>query len=275
LSRTNNIGLIIADISNNFYGEFAEGVLARAKAAGRHVIVCPTGEDSEAEREYVDVLLQQRVDGIIAFPTTGSTQVWEDVLRHGTSLVFVDRMIDELDVPAVLPDNVGGTKAAIEYLLALGHRRIAFLGGPQDLTSGRQREYGYREAMTEAGLTVDDDLVVRARFTRNNAHATALRLLHSPPAPTAIFASNNVLAEAAMAAIRDSGMRMPADISLMMFDDVPWARITSPPITVVAQPTRQMGDEAAQLVCAAQPHTGQRVRPVELIIRQSCKPIHI
>jgi LacI family transcriptional regulator len=276
LQRTNNIGLIVADISNNFYGEFAEGVLSAAKDLGKHVIVCASGEDPLTEREYADVLLQQRVDGIIAFPTGHNIDVWQGAQRLGVHVVFVDRIVDALKVPTLIVDNRGGSLAAADYLLALGHRRIGYLGGPQDLTSGREREEGFREAHRKAGVPVREELVVRARFTRDTAYASALRLIQADPAPTALFASNNVLGEAALAAIRDSGLRVPDDISVLMFDDVPWAGLITPPMTVVAQPARQMGDEAARLVLASDPPGGNGVRvlPYELIIRHSCRPWH-
>ena len=117
---------------------------------------------------------------------------------------------------------------------------------------------------------------MRTRFTRDTAYASALRLIQTDPAPTALFASNNVLGEAAFSAIRDSGLRVPQDISVLMFDDVPWASLISPPVTVVSQPARQMGAEAARLALnPAQPGSaGVRVLPYEFIIRRSCRPWH-
>lgn len=276
LQRTNNIGLIVADISNNFYGEFAEGALAVAKQSGRHVIVCSSGEDPATEREYIEVLLQQKVDAIIAFPVGGNVDKWHEARQAGVKVIFVDRIVDDLPIPTLLVDNVSGARAATEYLLALGHERIGYLGGPQALTSGRQREEGFRAAHRDAGLAVHEDLVVRTRFTRDTAHASALRLLKTTPAPTALFASNNVLGEAVLIAIRDSGMRVPDDISVLMFDDVPWARLVNPAITVVAQPARQMGQEAMRLIAdQADPVDGSvRVLPAEFLIRQSCRPWH-
>jgi LacI family transcriptional regulator len=274
LQRTNNIGLIVADISNNFYGQFAEGVLSTAKALSKHVIVCASGEDPHTEREYAEVLLQQRVDGIIAFPTGQNIDVWEGAQRLGVPVVFVDRVVEALAIPTIMVDNVGGSRAATDYLLALGHRRIGYLGGPQALTSGRDREEGFRAAHRQAGVPVVEDLVLRARFTRDTAYASALRLAQSEPAPTAIFASNNVLGEAVLGAVRDSGLRVPEDISVLMFDDVPWAGLTTPPVTVVSQPARQMGDEAARLVLSPERLPGTRLLPYELVIRQSCRPWH-
>jgi LacI family transcriptional regulator len=275
MARTNNIGLVVADISNNFYGEFAEGLLAEAKTMGKHVIVCASGEDAATEREYVEVLLQQRVDGIIAFPTGQNLELWRGAERLGVHLIFVDRLVDGLAQPTLVADNVGGTLAAVEYLLALGHQRIGFLAGPSTLTSGQQREQGFRQAHARAGVPVTEQLVVRTRFTRDTAHASALRLLRAWPRPTALFASNNVLGEAALAAVLESGLRVPEDISLVMFDDVPWARLTRPPVTVVSQPARRMGVEAARMLGEYDRWRGAppRIFPTDFVIRGSCRAV--
>lgn len=266
---TNTVGLIVTDISNNFYGEFAEGVLATEKELGRHVILCASGEDAATEREYIDLLVEQRVDGIIAFPTGENLDAWEDARRLGINIVLADRELPGFSAPSILVDNVGGALALTEYLLALGHRRIGYLGGPSQLTTGSRREEGFRRAHVDVGVPVDEGLVVRTRFTRDTAYASAIRLLDSRIPPTALFAANNVLGEAALAAIRDRGLRVPDDISLVMFDDVPWARLVDPPITVAAQPAWSMGQAAARLVLSPDGTARSMTLPVEIQIRRS------
>lgn len=274
--RTDNLGLIVADIGNPFYGQLADGVLSAAKALSRHVIVCATSEDPATEAEYVDLLIQQRVDGIIAVPTGTATDCWADAQRLGINLVFLDRTVDGLDVPCVLVDNAGGAKVATEYLLALGHRRIAYLGGPLATTTGRQREAGFRAAHETAGIEVDEEMVVRSRYTWDTAHASALALLEAAPDATALFVANNVLGEAALAALRTRGLRAPDDLSVIMFDDVPWAELTTPAITVVSQPTRQMGQQAARMAVLPPPEEGRVVvMDASLVVRASCKPQRI
>ncbi|WP_187977302.1 LacI family DNA-binding transcriptional regulator [Mycetocola sp. JXN-3] len=272
---TNNIGLIVTDISNNFYGEFAQGVLATAKEQGRHVILCASGEEPETEREYIDLLVEQRVDGIIAFPTGHNLDSWRSARDLGINIVFADRELPDLDIPSIVVDNEAGARRLTEYLLALGHSRIGYLGGPSELTSGGQREAGYRQAHLDVGVAVEEDLVVRTRFTRDTAYASALRLLENPVPPTALVATNNVLGEAALTAIRDRGLSVPDDISLVMFDDVPWANLVEPPITVVAQPAWQMGQSATRMVLAAD---GEKVQPqtvkTEMVLRRSARPLH-
>lgn len=266
---TNNVGLIVTDISNNFYGEFAQGVLAEAKELGWHVILCASGEDPATEREYIDLLVEQRVGGIIAFPTGENLDAWEDARRLGIKVLFADREIEALGFPSILVDNVTGSRRLTEYLIALGHERIGYLGGPLRLTTGSRREDGFRAAHADAGIAVHEDLVVRTRFTRDTAYASAIRLLESPLPPTALFAANNILGEAALNAIRDHELRIPDDISVVMFDDTPWARLVDPPITTAAQPTWGMGQSALRMLLTLDERSRTQTLPVEVLIRRS------
>lgn len=268
--RTDTIGLLVADISNPFYGEFAQGVLDAAKAAGRHVIVGSSGEDPQLEREYVDLMLEQRVDGIIAFPTGGNVQTWRSAKERGVSLVFADRLLDGFDAPAVVVDNDDAAFRLTVHLFEQGHTRVGYLGGPLTLSSGRLREAGFRRAYRAAGLRLDEDLIVRQEFTRDSAHGSALNLVDRTDRPTAVIASNNVLGEAALAAIGTLGLRMPHDIALAMIDDVPWAWLTHPSITVVSQPTAALGAEAIRLI-GERADAGVSVLPTELILRESTR----
>lgn len=270
--RTDTIGLLVADISNPFYGEFAKGVLDAAKTAGRHVIVGSSGEDPTSEREYVDLMLEQQVDGIIAFPTGGNLRTWRSARERGVSIVFADRLLEGFDAPAVVIDNDDAAFRLTVHLFEQGHSRIGFLGGPLALSSGRLREEGFRRAHQAAGLALDENLIVRQEFTRDSVHGSALDLIDRSDRPTAVIASNNVLGEAALAAIGTLGLRMPHDISLAMIDDVPWAWLTHPTVTVVSQPTHALGAEALRLI-AAGTTDGVTVLPTELLIRDSTRRI--
>jgi LacI family transcriptional regulator len=270
--RTDTIGLLVADISNPFYGEFAQGVLASARAANRHVIVGSSGEDAASELEYIDLMLEQRVDGIIAFPTGANVESWTAARALGVAVVFADRTIDGLPFASVVADNFAGMKRLTEHLLEGGHRSIGYIGGPVEVSSGRLREEGYLEAMRSAGVTEADRLVVREGFTRDAAHASTLRLLDDHR-PTALIASNNVLGEAALAALRDRDLRFPDDISLAMFDDVPWASLTRPAITVQAQPARELGRRAVASLLDDSGGVDEIVVATELVVRDSTRPL--
>ncbi|MGN9844646.1 LacI family DNA-binding transcriptional regulator [Nonomuraea sp. H19] len=295
--RTGGMGLLVPDLTDTFYGQLAEGVLACARSAGEPVVLGSTGGDPEQESELIGMLLEQSVDRLIAVPS-GDADTWVPAIRAGMTVVFADRLPAKaaqedtgavavndlmlldglppapvaghharpLDVPAVVADDRGGIRTAVRYLRGLGHRRIAFLGGPgQDL-----RVAAFREAV---GAPVDEELVVFGTGSRDSAYAAASGLFQSRPDLSAVVAGGNVLGEAAVLAARELDLRVPRDVSLVMYDDVPWAELCSPPLTVIAQPGRDMGYRAAELVLRA---GGRKPRsvvlPTELIIRGSCGP---
>ncbi|MEU0571401.1 LacI family DNA-binding transcriptional regulator [Nonomuraea sp. NPDC005983] len=329
--RTGGIGLLVPDLTDTFYGQLAEGVLACARSAGEPVVLGSTGDDPEQEAELIGMLLEQSVDRVIAVPA-GDTDTWRPAIKAGMTVVFADRLptmdtpphapgdtrpggvwsggvenaaiadlmlLDGLspasgigpqdaaggptsrpqeasgasasrmlDVPSVLADDRTGIRTAVRYLRGLGHRRIAYLGGP----GHDRRVAAFREAV---GAPVDEELVVFATGSRDSAYAAASGLFQSRPDLTAVVAGGNVLGEAAVLAARELDLRVPRDVSLVMYDDVPWAELCSPPLTVIAQPGRDIGYRAAELVLRA---GGRRPRsvvlPTELIVRGSCGPRH-
>ncbi|TDD44562.1 LacI family transcriptional regulator [Nonomuraea terrae] len=294
--RTGGMGLLVPDLTDTFYGQLAEGVLACARAAGEPVVLGSTGGDPEQEAELIGMLLEQSVDRLIAVPS-GDAETWSPALRAGMTVVFADRLppsvpsaeeedgaahaVDDLllldglppvpqsrplDVPSVVADDRAGIRTAVRYLRGLGHRRIAFLGGP----GHDRRAAAFREAV---GEPVDEELVVFGTGSRDSAYAAASGLFQSSPDLSAVLAGGNVLGEAAVLAARELDLRVPQDVSLIMYDDVPWAELCSPPLTVIAQPGRDMGYRAAELVLRS---GGRRPRgvvlPTELIVRGSCGP---
>ncbi|MFI6483263.1 LacI family DNA-binding transcriptional regulator [Nonomuraea sp. NPDC050663] len=291
--RTGGMGLLVPDLTDTFYGRLAEGVLSCARTAGEPVMVGSTGGDPEQEAELIGMLLEQSVDRVIAVPA-GGPDAWAPAIRSGMTVVFADRLpsepasefdtaydepLDELealdglprrvkppsvpDLPAVLADDRAGIRTAVRYLRGLGHRDIAFLGN----TGHASRVAAFREA-------TDDGLVVLAEATRDAAYAAASGLFQSNPDVTAVLAGGNVLGEAAVLAARELDLRIPRDLSLIMFDDVPWAELCAPPLTVISQPARDLGYRAAELVLRADPRRRPRsvLLPTELIIRGSCGP---
>lgn len=268
--RTDTLGLMVADITNSFFGEFAEGVLEAAREQDRHVIVCATGESAASELEYIDLLLEERVDSIIAFPVGANVEAWRSAQTLGVGLVFADRTIPGLDASFVTVDNRAGMRALAGYLLDLGHRRIGYLGGPLTRTSGLHREEGFLTAHAERGLPPVDELIIRTQYTRDTADESARVLLDRADRPSAIIASNNVLGEAVLRAVRERGVNAPDDLSFAMFDDVPWAAIVTPAVTVIAQPAKAMGRAAALLAMGtAEGAAITRVFEAPLIVRQS------
>ncbi|MEV5889345.1 LacI family DNA-binding transcriptional regulator [Nonomuraea fuscirosea] len=294
--RTGGMGLLVPDLTDTFHAQLAEGVLACARAAGEPVVLGSTAGDPEQESELIGMLLEQSVDRLIAVPS-GDEDTWAPAIRAGMTVVFADRLparppSDEdddpattavndlmlldgvssgsrprpLDAPSVVADDRAGIRTAVRYLRGLGHRRIAFLGGP-----GHDRRAAAFGAAV--GAPVDEELVVFATGSRDSAYAAASGLFQSRPDLSAVVAGGNVLGEAAVLAARELDLRVPRDVSLVMYDDVPWAELCSPPLTVIAQPGRDMGYRAAELVLRSGSRRPRGVMlPTELIIRGSCGP---
>ncbi|MEV0613072.1 substrate-binding domain-containing protein [Nonomuraea sp. NPDC050404] len=293
--RTGGIGLLVPDLTDTFHAQLAEGVLACARSAGEPVVVGSTAGDPEQEAELIGMLLEQSVDRLIAVPS-GDQETWAPAIRTGMTVVFADRLpalpstgdvdpaaaaISDLmvldgvpsgpqgrssEVPSVVADDRAGIRTAVRYLRGLGHKRIAFLGGP----GHDRRAAAFGEAV---GAPVDEELVVFGTGSRDSAYAAASGLFQSRPDLSAVVAGGNMLGEAAVLAARELDLRVPRDVSLVMYDDVPWAELCAPPLTVIAQPGRDMGYRAAELVLRS---GGRRQRsvvlPTELIIRGSCGP---
>jgi LacI family transcriptional regulator len=302
--RTGGMGLLVPDLTDTFYAQLAEGVLACARSAGEPVVLGSTAGDPEQEAELIGMLLEQSVDRLIAVPS-GEEDTWAPAIRAGMTVVFADRLparpspeeeepaaatVSDLmlldgiaapppaplpapgrspeppSLPSVLADDRAGIRTAVRYLRGLGHKRIAFLGGP----GHDRRVSAFREAV---GSPVDEELVVFGTGSRDSAYAAASGLFQSRPDLSAVVAGGNVLGEAAVLAARELDLRVPRDVSLVMYDDVPWAELCSPPLTVIAQPGRDMGYRAAELVLRS---AGRRARsimlPTELIVRGSCGP---
>jgi LacI family transcriptional regulator len=197
-------------------------------------------------------------------------------VTFGAPVVAVDHNAGSLTLPSVDSDNFEGAVAATEYLLGLGHRRIGFLAGRSDLESGRLRKHGYRQALETAGLTVDPALIRVGEFQPESAEDAARQLLGSGERPTAIFAANDVSALATISAAKSLGLRVPDDLSVIGFDNVPESALSDPPLTTIEQPIQQMGFDATllllRLIEGEEVPSTHTMLPTKLVVRGSCSP---
>ncbi|RJL34144.1 LacI family DNA-binding transcriptional regulator [Bailinhaonella thermotolerans] len=267
LGRSGGLGLLVPGLANTFYGQLADGVLACARSMGEHVVVGATGDDPEREASLLGSLVEQGVERVVAVPSgDGLGENWEPALRAGLRVVFAGRP-GPGSAPSVLTDDRAGVQAAVDYLGGLGHRSIGFLGGP-----ATARERLFRDALAAIRMPADEELIVAARATRDSAYAAAASLFQRRPDVTAVLAADNTLGEAAVLAARELDLRIPRDVSVIMFDDVPWAELCGPPLTVVAQPAHDLGYRAAELALRDRPGPDRTLLPTELIVRNSCAP---
>lgn len=252
VKNSQTIGLVLSDITNPFHAELAKAVEAAARGRGYTVILSNSDEDESLERLALETLLSWRVRGLILAPCGRNRSIVEESLRLGIPVVQVDRVIEGLKADAVLVDNRAGARMAVEHLVALGHRRIAHIAGPQHLTTGAERLAGFREAMATAGIPEEDQIVVYGDFREEGGYRATLKLFQeaagSEKFPTAIFSANNEMAAGAIRALGELGLSIPDRVSFVTFDDSRWAQLMRPPLTVVAQPVDEMGRTAGELL---------------------------
>ncbi len=272
--RTRTLALVVSDIENPFFTEVARAVERRAAEAGYTVVLGNTDEELARERTVLRALLAQRVDGVLLAPVAGETEMEHirELRERGVPLILLNRHLPGLDVPAVVADNAGGSYDLTRYVLSQGHRRIAVLHGRLDTSTTQERLAGYRCALAEAGIGEDPALLVAAGSKTEPAYQATQRVLATFPRPTCIYAFNNLMTEGALLAIRQAGIACPTAVSLVGFDDFRSARAVTPALTVVAQPTYEIGQAATELVLRqldGEPVAGIRL-PTRLVVRESC-----
>ncbi|MDP9846450.1 LacI family DNA-binding transcriptional regulator [Streptosporangium lutulentum] len=269
---TKTLGLIIGDILNPFFAELARAVEDAARKAGYTVIIGNADERAEEQDHYVRTLLEQRVDGLLICPTAEVTPLVEEVARAGGPLVFLDRTLPGVDVPSVRVDGTDAIKELVGHLRKLGHRRIAFISGPARLSTGRERTDAFLVATAEHGLEIRPEYIEAGDFQSGSGRTLTARLLDLPEPPEAIFVGDNLMALGALNEIRARGLRIPDDVALASFDDVPWFPHIDPPITAISQPAAELGLRAVQVILdrlAGRP-AESAVLPAVLVVRQSC-----
>ncbi|WP_034263525.1 LacI family DNA-binding transcriptional regulator [Actinospica robiniae] len=254
--RTNVIGILVADLEP-FSTELLKGAADAIRGSGFELVVYSAGGGTSDmvgwERRYLSRLSGTLVDGaVLVTPTVVEVQ-------QGAPVVAVDPHTGPSDFPTVDADSLRGARVATEYLLGLGHRRIALLAGREDLQSAKLREQGYREALDVAGVPFVDSLVRIGGYDAELATSAARELLDSPERPSAVFAANDITAIATIAVAQELGLRVPEDLSVVGFDNIPESALCNPPLTTVNQPIRTMGHRAVEMLIRL-----IREQPVEL-----------
>lgn len=278
LRTTLTLGLVIPDISNPFFAALARHVERLARARGYSVLLADSQERNEVEVEAVRLMRSRRVDGLVVAPVGLDAAHLQPLCQEGWPLVLVDRLCPELDCPGVTADNRAGAQLAVQHLLQRGHRRIACLQGLPEVSANQERVRGYREALAEAGLPIEDDLLIGGDYRIETGREAVRRRFADPcRRPTALLALGNLIALGALQALRELHLAVPGQVSLISFDEQPWAELIDPPLTTVSQPIEALAAQAmerlfAQLQPGAAPlrSPGPTVRlPVRLIERGS------
>ena len=246
--RTTKIGLVVSDIVNPFYPELVESVEAFARDSGYAVLLCNTQRDPSIDEVYARFLIEQRVAGVLFTSVTPQSTAPLQFSQASIPVVFTNRYLRDLPVPSVLTDNVGGAYMMTEYLIGLGHSRIAFIRGLPDTTTSQDREEGYRRCLADHGLMIDQTLQEQGDYTRKAAYEATVRLLHASPPPTAIFCANDYMAFGTLDAAFKLGFRVPEDISVAGFDNIELSSLQTIGLTTVEQPIAEMAHRAMEIL---------------------------
>ena len=249
MGQTKTIGLIVPDNSNLYFAEIARIIEDFGYQTGYSVILCNTDDDLEKETSYLDVLVNKKVDGVIFISAGGSGENLQKLRRQNIPIVIADREFPDIAADLVLLDNQTGGYLATRYLIGLGHHRIACISGSSLLTPSAQRVDGYRQAMQEAGLEIAPNTIISGDFRFQSGETCMDQLLDSAvERPTAVFVCNDMMAFGAIRSVRKHGLQLPADMSIVGFDNILLAQAFSPALTTVAQPIQEMAEIAVSLL---------------------------
>jgi LacI family transcriptional regulator len=270
---THALGVLLPDLYGEFFSEIIRGIDHTAQRNGYHILVS-SSHDSKDEIDAALRSMRGRVDGMIIMSPDLEAQQTLHALQGSFPVVLLNGGAESKAFDTITIENHEGAYAMVRHLVKRGHRRIAMIGGPERNYDAAERLRGYRTALEEGGIRYDDSLVLKGNFSELSGHRAAEALLAIDPRPTAIFAANDSMAIGALSALREHGLRVPEDIAVAGFDDIPMARYMNPPLSTVHVDISKLGERATALLLSSL-QEGNRPRQqhqlsTTLVIRSSC-----
>lgn len=274
-SNSKIIGLVVNDLTNSFFAELAVGVDMVVQSAGYVQFLSHTGESPDRQREVITSMREHGISGLIVSPARGTQAIdLKPLIASGIPVVATVRNVAGAKVSSLMSDNHGGAMAAVEHLVALGHRRIAFLGGFADTGVFTERYQGYADALQRAGIVLEEALIIGSAPSRAGGVDAIMRAMQLADKPTAALCFNDAVAFGVCDGLRAQRMEPAADFAVIGFDDVIEAKSAVPALTTVSVDPQGMGQKAAQLLLkqinAGQPEAEAIVSSVRLVVRESC-----
>jgi len=269
------IGLLVDHISGSYMGEIIRGIDAALEAHAYNLMLYTTHQRKTKEAAYVTKLTRNFADGLLLILPRNQNAYLETLHRRGFPHVLIDYQGYDQLVPSVITTNRKGAYDATSYLIAVGHRRIGFITGAMEFVCAQERLAGYQAALQDSAIDFDPDLVCKGNFLQSQGYTCTQQLLNLPVPPTAVFASNDVMAFGVMEAARVHGLHLPTDLSIIGFDDLPQAMHVHPALSTVRQPLEEMGRCAVDLLFTYIANPRAEVQRIELctelILRESCQ----
>lgn len=276
--KTNVIGIVLANLQNPFWIKVLDGVEDTCRSNGYSLMICNSNEEAEIEAEHIKQFQMRQVDGIIINPTIKNMELYKQLENDRLPFVSINRKIYGQEFDMIVVDNTAGGKMAVNHLLKTGKEKIAiFVYPPKGISPRIERLAGYKEALEEKGITIDSDLIVITEEIPGAVKEKVMQLLQSPNRPDAILSTNNMMTLEILEGVKELGINIPQDISLVGYDETVWSKHLNPPLTTVNQPSYEMGQLAAERLISLIESNGKlsegkkmvSLKP-NLIIRESC-----
>lgn len=274
--QTMTLAMVVTDIANSFWTTVTRGVEDIAQANGYSTFLCNTDESEKKQEQYLHMLLRRRIDGILLVPASSSPDPIRLIQKQGIPVVVLDRKVPDADVDVVRADSEKGAYQLAKHLISCGHQHISILAGPQSVSTSVDRVNGFCRALNDAGLDACNTQVVWGNYSQESGYKMAKEALTTNPKPTALFAANNFVAIGALKALKEQKYRVPEDIAMVAFDDIPLTFTIEPFLTVATQPAREMGQQAVRLLLERIKEGDSRpcqeiILPTSIFIRNSSR----
>ncbi|MFZ6674900.1 LacI family DNA-binding transcriptional regulator [Undibacterium sp. Xuan67W] len=274
--KTHTLGMMIPNNSNPYFAEVIQGIEDESFRLGYNIILCNSYDDPKKQAAYTRVLMEKRIDGLILVSSGIDLELTQLLADEAIPKVLVDREVPGVAADFIEADHEQGGYLATKYLLDLGHRRIACVSGPKTLLPSGDRVSGYLRALKEAGIDFNSDYLAHSDFTSQGGFSAFQQLLALPDRPTAIFASNDLMAIGGLCAAQQAGVRIPEELSVIGYDDIALASFSTPPLTTIAQPKYEIGVLTARVlvnrIVNAELPLRREMLETKLTVRQSTGP---
>lgn len=268
------VGVVIPDLTNPFLTEVVQGVENVLCQAGYSLVLGNSAGLADREQTHLSLLRGEGAAGLIIIPSNDPRANYQSLRSWDIPIVAVDRRPKDLEIDWVSTTNTQGAREATEHLLSHGYQEIGFINGPREVSVAQQRLAGYAAALAAAGIPARESLIIHSDFRQAGGRSSMHGLLRLPQPPRAVLVANNLMTLGVVQAIHEAGRRIPEDIAVFGFDDMPWAMSLRPPLSAVAQPAEEVGRAAAQMLLERLREPRRLVRqlvlPTRLVIRASC-----
>jgi LacI family transcriptional regulator len=271
--RTNTIGIVIGNVLSQFYSIIAGSIEETASKNGFNTILCNANYNLKKELNYLRILQSNRVDGIILTPIGKNADYVNGLVRKGTKIVLLDRLIDGVLCDVVKVDNINGAYTATKHLIEQGFQKIGIINGSLDNTTGRDRLEGYKKAFKEFDMKIDNNLIKIGDFKKESGYRLAGEITESKP--DAVFVANLDMTLGVTLCLKEKKIRIPDDVAIVGFDDAEWTVLLDKPLTVIQQPVKELAVTAAEILIKKIKDNGSNKKPVtrildtNLVVRES------